>query len=246
MSLLAGLNDYRRARMAAKQLRKLRRLRHQLSTGGYTLASFDQYRCIFVHIPKCAGVSISQSLFGNHGAGHYPITTFQQVFEPQAFEHYFKFAFVRNPWDRLLSAWCFLREGGFNDTDRRWAQRHLSEFPDFGTFVRHWLTPENARSWVHFRPQTDFLRLADGRLGVDFIGRYEQIETDFRHVCGELGIDAKLSTLNTAAAPRQDYRTAYDNATRDIVARIYAQDIAELAYRFDAPPGRQTNAGKPA
>jgi hypothetical protein len=245
MSLLAGLKDYRKAHAVAKRVRKLRQLRHQLSPGGYTLASFDQYRCIFVHIPKCAGVSICRSLFGNNGAGHHSIATFQQVFDAPSFEHYFKFTFVRNPWDRLLSAWRFLRAGGFNDTDRRWARRHLSEFPDFGTFVRHWLTPENARSWVHFRPQTDFLRLDNGRPGVDFVGRYELIDTDFRQVCDQLGINAPLSTLNVAPAPRRDYRTAYGSESRAIVANVYAQDIGELGYDFDGIKGRATHAGSP-
>jgi hypothetical protein len=233
MSLLARFNDYRDARAAAKQIRKLQQLRRRLSPAGYTLSSFDEHRCIFVHIPKCAGVSICQSLFGNYGAGHHSIATFRQVFDAQSFDHYFKFAFVRNPWDRLLSAWQFLRAGGFNDTDRRWARRHLDEFPDFATFVRRWLTPDNARSWVHFIPQTDFIRLPDGRPGVDFIGRYERLEADFRYVCSKLSITAPLSTRNATAPPRHDYRTAYDNDTRSIVARVYARDIAELGYDFD-------------
>lgn len=234
MSLLSTMADYRKARSAARTVRKLRGLRHRVSPGGYTLASFDQHRCIFIHIPKCAGVSVCRSLFGNYGAGHYPVTTFQQVFDPDSFDRYFKFAFVRNPWDRLLSAWRFLRAGGFNDTDRRWAQRHLSDYRDFGDFVRHWLTPDHAASWVHFKPQTDFLRLADGHCGVDFVGRYECIERDFGHVCRRLGSEARLMRLNQGAADSKDYRDAYDSETRAIVADVYAQDIAGLGYDFDS------------
>ncbi|MGW8310773.1 MAG: hypothetical protein ACWGNB_06880 [Thiogranum sp.] len=46
----------------------------------------------------------------------------------------------------------------------------------------------------------------NGRPGVDFVGRYEHIETDFRHVCDHFGIDATLSmlsTLNAASTSRQ-------------------------------------------
>lgn len=232
MSLLNALSRYRTARREAHIVRKLKRLRHEISPGGYTLTSFDRHRCIFVHIPKCAGVSISRSLFGNLGAGHHPVATLQNVFGAGCFDSYFKFAFVRNPWDRLLSAYEFLQRGGFHAADARWARQHLAPYRNFGEFVRGWVTPGHVAASVHFRPQTDFLCLPDGRSGVDFIGRYENLAVDFRKVCDRLGIQAELKSLNTG--PARDYRAAYNRETRRIVDRVYRQDIVSLDYCFDA------------
>jgi hypothetical protein len=231
MPLLNALSRYRSARREARMVHKLKRLRHEVSPGGYTLASFDRHRCIFVHIPKCAGVAVCQSLFGNLGAGHHPVGTLRKVFGTACFDSYFKFAFVRNPWDRLLSAWEFLQRGGFHAADARWAQRHLSRYEDFDAFVRGWVTPENVAASVHFRPQTDFLHLPEGGSGVDFIGRYENLETDFRKVCEQLGIQTVLQSLN--AGPLRDYRDAYDRDTRRIVDSVFRRDIVELDYCFD-------------
>jgi hypothetical protein len=233
MALLAALSDYRRSRAARKTVRKLKQLRTRTSRAGYTLRSFDRHRCIFVHIPKCAGVSVCRSLFGDYGAGHYPIRVFQEVFEPPLFDSYFKFAFVRNPWDRLLSAYRFLSQGGFNETDRRWARRYLSPYREFGEFVRDWVTPDNIASWIHFRPQVDFLSLANGKSGVDFVGRYEQLDADFRRVCERIGVKNRLLHLNSNGHRGEDYRPAYDTETRAIVAEVYGRDIAALGYDFD-------------
>lgn len=217
--------------VAARKIRQLKKLRHRTTAGGYTLQGFDRHRCIFVHIPKCAGESVCQSLFGNHGAGHYPLTTFRKVFSPADYAAYFKFAIVRNPWDRLLSAYRFLQRGGFNSADRRWAEQHLADYGDFSHFVREWVTPDNIRSWVHFRPQSDFLRTPTGAPGIDFIGRFENIEADFAQVCHRLGLQRQLQTRNTGGRG-QDYRDFYDSEAREIVADVYHQDVTGLGYCF--------------
>jgi hypothetical protein len=243
MSLLTVYSRFRAARRNARLVHKLKRLRHEVSPAGYTLTSFDQYRCLFVHIPKCAGVSVCRSLFGNLGAGHYPVATLRQVFGEELFNSYFKFSFVRNPWDRLLSAYEFLKRGGFHAGDARWAGQHLAGYRDFGEFVRAWVTPANVASWVHFRPQTDFLYLPEGRSGVDFIGRYENLAVDFQRICARLGIEAELQLLNTA--PVRDYRDAYDSESRRIVDRVYRRDIVDLDYCFDpGVPPRDANASE--
>src|SRR5258706_16293188 len=78
---------------------------------------FDEHRCIFVHIPKCAGNSVTKSLsqFGGFDCGHTNLKRFQIMFGPEEFNRYFKFAFVRNPYDRLFSAFLFMKKGGTNE-----------------------------------------------------------------------------------------------------------------------------------
>ena len=115
----------------------------------------DEFRCIFIHIPKTAGTSVSETLFGR-ASRHVPYFEYERA-NPWKFRRYFKFAFVRNPWDRLVSTYFFLHKGGMNEADRRWAAQHIPAYPDFDTFVRDWVTPGNVRSWVHFLPQHYFI-----------------------------------------------------------------------------------------
>ncbi len=128
IALLSGLlfyclpHDIRRrivAGFAPQMFRDLEQFRASTRAGPYSLQPFDRLRCIFVHIPKAASVSVCRGLFGELAGGHAHIGVYQLAFSHLEFSSYFKFAFVRNPWDRLFSAYAFLRDGGMDESDRR-------------------------------------------------------------------------------------------------------------------------------
>jgi hypothetical protein len=206
--------------------------RHQ-TADGYSCRPFDEHRCIFVHIPKCAGISVFKSLFGNLSCGHKSLARYRIMYGPKEFQDYFKFTFVRNPWDRLVSAFFFLKKGGINDSNKKWGEENLARYPDFEAFVRQWVTRKNIRSHHHFRPQSDFICLEKGRAGVDFIGYYENLATDFSLICRKLKLNSTLLEANRNSARKQDYREYYTAETRRIVGEIYAEDIQLLGYTFD-------------
>jgi len=198
--------------------------------------AFDEHRCIFVHIPKCAGISVCQSLFGNNvnlTAGHHNLKRYQIVFAPREFRDYFKFAFVRNPYDRLVSAFFFLKKGGLNQTDKAWGDRNLSAYDSFDVFVKAWVNPRNIRSALHFHPQCDYICLEKNRPAVDFIGYYENLEADFQLVCRKLKTDSPLLSMNRNPARGMDYQAYYTDETKAIVADVYADDLRVLGYAFD-------------
>src|SRR5690625_2614056 len=88
-----------------------RRIKHKNQRlNGKRYAPFDQYHSIFVHIPKTAGVSVAHSLFEIKTAYHVRVSKYQIIFSQDEYNQYFKFAFVRNPWDRLVSAYRFLKK----------------------------------------------------------------------------------------------------------------------------------------
>ena len=122
-----------------------------------TFKPFIDNKCIFVHIPKAAGISIGYSLFGRHTGNHTTIEEYQIAFNKQEFECFFKFTFVRNPFDRLFSAFHFMRKGGRNPDDARWTEEHLSKFNTFEDFVLNWVNEENIQKGVHFIPQYRFI-----------------------------------------------------------------------------------------
>ena len=76
-----------------------------------TLREFEKMKCIFVHIPKTGGVSIGDALFENGSPGHRDVTRYRKIFG-RKFWSYYKFAFVRNPFTRLISTYEYLKGGG--------------------------------------------------------------------------------------------------------------------------------------
>jgi hypothetical protein len=228
-----GLGRLRLKWRDPEKFRQLQALRTLENDGRYTLKPFDDHRCIFVHIPKCAGVSLSLSLFGNLAGGHRSIIDYSQVFSVKELEDYFCFTVVRNPWDRLASAWFYLKAGGMNRKDNEWSDAHLSAFDSFDEFVRRWVTRSNIKTWKHFRPQYLYICDQQGKPRMDFIGYYENLENDFRYIQTTLGIDASLQHLNRSKGERADYRDLYNDETRAIVAEAYREDIELLAYDFN-------------
>src|SRR5690242_14850320 len=144
----------------------------------------NRLRCIFVHVPKTAGTSIARALLGSH-TGHVPYFEYERA-NPRKFRSYFKFAFVRNPWDRLVSAYFFLQNGGLNEVDRAWAAQHLAAYPTFDMFVRQGLGIDSIMRFPHFRPQSYYVADRRGKVMVDFLGRYENLVSDFAEVAGRL------------------------------------------------------------
>lgn len=200
-------------------------------SGPYTLEGFDRLHCIYVHIPKTAGVSINKALFGNYGGGHRSVRSYRRIFGPRVFNQYFKFTFVRNPYSRLLSAYQFFRNGGFNESDQLWASENLSQFASFEAFVMDWLNEHSIWSKDHFVPQYAFVSDVDSNLEVDFVGKFESIDDDFREVCHRLGVTATLGTENSGGTGTASWRDHYSNMMLDKVSRIYAKDFAVFSYR---------------
>jgi hypothetical protein len=220
---------------------------------GVSLTAFDRYRCIFVHIPKCAGMSVGRSLFGDYGGSHLGIQTYQIIFSKADFDAYFKFAFVRNPWDRVLSAYRYMdavygryvsalgtvpRPEEYTDASddlrtKLSTKFEVHEYPDFEAFVTGWINPQNLRVHEHFRPQHRFVCSPDGKLQLDYVARFETIESDLAKIGERLGIEATLSHDNRTDGDAVDYRDHYTPQMRKIVERHYARDIELFDYSFD-------------
>lgn len=195
---------------------------------------YDATRSIFVHTPKTAGTSIGEALYG-HWVGHVPISRFA-AFDALKFESFFKFAFVRNPWDRLLSAFAHLKGHGepLAPRESHWSSEYLAGIESFESFVLK-LRDERFRALivndVHFRPQLDWITLpGSDHIALDFLGRFETLEEDFAKVSLRLGASADLPVRKQTK--RLPYRDAYSKAMRAIVEEIYREDIHRLDYRF--------------
>jgi hypothetical protein len=214
----------------------LQRLRTGHTPGGFTFKDYDSRQCFFIHIPKTAGMSVRQALFGSQAANHSTARTVQILLSKREYDRCFKFAFVRNPWDRVFSAFSFLAKGGLHETDASFARTHLSSFRDFRDFVKRGLRVPAINGFYHFRPQLDFLLVPnDSRLQVNFVGLYENLSSDFAFIANRIG--CPLATLGHANMSGSDaatgYLDVYDDECREIVREVYREDIDRLGYCFD-------------
>lgn len=188
-----------------------------------------KHQCIFIHITKTAGISISVSLLGK-SIGNMSALYYQILFGKKDFNNYFKFAFVRNPFTRLISAYEFLKQGGGGPADAKIAQT-VKPYKSLEDFVLNYLTPATAKTNRYFRPQHYFICDSDNRLLTDYLGRFETIEKDYEYISNKIGVGEPLQKLNVTKSKRLPYEQYYtSDAMIKKVISIYKKDFELLGY----------------
>ena len=152
------------------------------------------------------------------GHGHISLAQLRPYLKPEEFESFFKFAFVRNPFDRFVSYASFItREVGHFDRDPQKVMRYFIANPPMDHIL--------------FRPQHELVTDGKGELLTDYVGRVEQMQESYDTVAAKIGIPtAVLDKVN--ASKRLDYRQYYDQALIDGVAKLYARDLELFGYEF--------------
>ena len=153
----------------------------------------NEYKFIFVGIPKTASTTI-HNVCGHrvHPPPHIYHMKLNEILEQNSeYESYFKFCFVRNPYQRFISTWFDLANPNSGHTTQSW--NDLDKYNSFEHFVDEFPTSKWV-NWVHFRKQIDYV-LVDNLNKMDFIGKQENFEDDFTEACKLIGID-KPDTLN--------------------------------------------------
>jgi chondroitin 4-sulfotransferase 11 len=200
-----------------------------LPTGRVSLNAFYYYKCIFVHIPKSAGISVSYSLFGPINLAHLTIQQYEEKIPSLLFKKYFKFCFVRNPFDRLASAYFFIKKGGVNKTDEAFSKETISQYTDFEDFVIRGLETPEVINWIHFRPQVYFIKDSSGKINLDFVGKVENLESDFNYILEKIGLKRNLEHLNKTGN-HKDYKSLYTQEMKAKVESLYKEDFELLGY----------------
>ena len=213
--------------------------------------------CVFVHIPKTGGQSIELVFLGLHGLtwntraplllrpnddpalgppvlAHLTAEDYTRLGHVSAddWERWFTFAFVRNPYDRLLSEYRYSHR-----------ERPAREWPSFRSWVlEHFPKPGWSDPYNHVRPQVDYIYSTDGVQLVDFVGRFERISQDWPVICDRLGIEVPLPHRNRTRTLPGVFPTlrrflwssigwdAYDADTREFVRKYYANDFEAFDY----------------
>jgi hypothetical protein len=202
---------------------------------------------VFVHIPKCAGTSIEHALIYAATGRRKPQelslperqlhwlpgsrrqhARLEKYAQSYALGEYFKFSFVRNPWDRAISQIDYLRQK-FMEGRKLFSSNHYKE--NLWTYCN-----SSARIGFHNLAlnQIDYLTLPSGALGVDFIGRFESLQQDFQTICPLIGLEPPPSLPHAINAKRDaPYHSYYDAESADWVRRRFSKDIKHFGYDFE-------------
>ena len=233
-SILWGFLSKKKRRLLKEILGPLEgRQLDRLMSGSLELPEyFIKSKSIFIHIPKTAGTTVWDSCFNARPAWHTPYDWYHRI-APQQCRDYFTFAFVRNPWDRCVSAFHYLLGEGAPRRDSEWHE-FIKEFSGFESFVTDWLSPENANKHLIFTPQYRFITNKFGVIDLDYIGRFESFSADMKKVLDRVkGSSKEIESIPVKnASARGDYRNYYTDKTKAIVGEVYAKDIELFEYSF--------------
>jgi hypothetical protein len=178
---------------------------------------------VFIHINKTGGSSIEKAL--GIGLDHSTAKEKYRQLGADAWQRKYVFTVVRNPWDKVVSHYHYrvkTNQTGLGAQPlpfRDWLLRcYVDRDPAYYDEPRM------------FMPQRQWLVDENDQMLVEFIGRFEQLEQDFEHVCSRLGLRARLGHAKPSA--RGSYRDYYDAETRALVGQVFAEDLVAFGYDF--------------
>jgi len=197
-------------------------------------------RLIFVHIQKTGGNAI-RTAFGQEVSPpekHFFACDLMNLYGVAVWDAYFKFAIVRNPWDRLVSWWSMIaaKRAAFAAGERfgefqNFILKRATTFPEFLENCDEEIADVDGRKWI-YRNQIDYLTDASGQQIVDFVGRFERLQDDFEWVTRTvLGEPVSLPHVNRSQ--HQHYSQYYTPALVKMVAHRFERDIEKFQYTFE-------------
>ncbi|QDV43238.1 Sulfotransferase family protein [Stieleria neptunia] len=203
-----------------------------------------KYQCIFIHIPRVAGTSIEKWLCGSDwweidpATKHLLASQARQLYS-DFWESYFKFTFVRNPWDRMVSALKFPDYFGV-----RYDRGRIPPFGrslDFGGYKTRF-GPDPVVEFDHrFYERSSIVsprhaaKQVYGNIidePIDFIGRFETLVKDCSQLRDILGVDEIMTIHSEKSTRKARYRHYYNTSTAQEVADMYANDNERFGFAF--------------
>lgn len=210
----------------------------------------DLKKYVHVAIPRtattCVNVAIGNLKHPEPNLHHAELSEILNLF-PHSSE-YFKFSFVRNPFDRLVSIYHEFRKNRGN----RYSEKVILDKPLLSEFdvsnndidnFRNFCSNLQNSNWINdlfFKPQFNFLTI-ENKLSVDFIGKFENIDNDWLFVRDKIGFPNTPLQKNVGGEPRgfirgsnhQPYQNYYTQKEIDIVSKIYKKDLDLFGYEFE-------------
>jgi hypothetical protein len=193
---------------------------------------FNKHKCIFIHIPKCAGTSMLTVLSNGKKIYRDHATWFDYYrYNPYKFEEYFKFAIVRNPYDRVVSLYAYMSNSKDKKNRNSYYYKYFKKNNiDFEKFVLEFLSYERINSYVLFKPQHHFIFDYKYELKIDKIIKIEDINLEYDKLKEKLNLKSQY-LIKANSSNRDEYKFYYkNNELIEKVKDIYKYDFKLLNY----------------
>jgi len=200
----------------------------------------------FVDVPRTSTTSIKDELAEAFGPvfgktpgrwsfpDHTPASRMRTLLGSELWDRLFTFSIVRNPWSRQLSFYHWARNNGFFKQ---------MTFRDFVLELNKQFETGQSRFIWHgpYFGSADYLFDSDGRQLVQCIIRFEDREAGLAEVAKRLHLPSLGQRHQNKQTPADShYADAYDDETRQLIAKIYRRDLDLFGYRFESPVGGET------
>ena len=212
-----------------------------------------KHKCIFVHVPKTGGTTIENLIWPREadrtelnlwmgfvkdyhnkyqtgGLQHLLASQVKEEVGKKVFDTYFKFAIVRNPWDKAVSQYSYMKK-------RQDLRKFIGMSKD--DCLKKYLSLIQKTNHVQWDSQYKFVTDKDDKIIVDFIGKFESFSKDVNvileklEICNNiLGFKFPKKIPHTNKSHRSHYREYYDAESKEIVQNIYQKDIELFEYQF--------------
>jgi chondroitin 4-sulfotransferase 11 len=195
-------------------------------------------KLIFVHIQKTGGntiTSLLQKTFPDSESflNKHDLAVWGKENMAEEWNEYYKFALVRNPWDRLVSWYSMIEKNKGKYRNKLWDYviKNSSSFEEFIYKCTDVVDDSDGKKCFAFN-QMDYLSDENETMLVDFVGKYELLEEDLNRLFDNLGINQiEIPWLNSS--DHKHYSQYYSNETKEIVEARFAKDIAAFNYKFE-------------
>lgn len=211
-----------------------------------------EHKVIFIHIPKCAGTSINEFIHPNLQNEfwkddyrykclfgwcpklniHLQHATPKQLLEnnlitSDQWNSYFKFAFVRNSWDRAVSDYFWLKN------DKKIDDNFSNYIQKTGLF-KEVLTDKTQRTYRgdHLTPQYDYVTINDAPC-LDFVGDFSNLHKRMKYVAKKIGINKPFREhKNKGVQNKNHYSKFLTKKDRDLITERYQKDIDYFNFTY--------------
>jgi chondroitin 4-sulfotransferase 11 len=199
---------------------------------------------LYIRTAKCASTSLIKAFKNNSiklevakkfkehplstDPNHIPIQVFKERMNADNYNNYYKFSFVRNPFDRLVSAFFFGKKWVKQRAVRKafsWKEIESIKGASFSDWLIN-LTKNLNGSHIKYSSQYDFTQ------GCDFIGKVENLNQDFRTILTDLKIKEKIKVRKLNPTKRKQYRKYYNKEDRLLVEKLFKKDLNYFDYDF--------------
>jgi hypothetical protein len=194
----------------------------------------ENKKLIFIHIPKCAGTSIVNSL-NMDTSGHYSAgkVVAQQPIHPKIHDpEYISFTLVRNPWDRLVSCYELARMDIRPYYEHEHEDYALMKNIKFSDVIQLLANPMYNHIFRHpgWRPQEHWVYDDDNKCNVDYIFKMENMHKELPEFFKKFELHVDIKHLNKSS--RSNYTDYYTPELVEIVGEIYKSDIQKFEYKY--------------